>query len=190
MTLYGSLPSPYVRRIRILLDGKDVEFVPMNIFEEKQREFLISKNPTLKIPMLEDDGKFIFDSNVIYRYLQEKFGCIDLTWQQENLLTVINAVNDSMVQLLTLKRSGFDVQDDTFCFNLHRERAAVAFEHLDDAAAQGQFADWDYPAICLYCLLDWVAFRELYDWSAFANLNRFFTSNQTREPVKATEPTD
>ena len=74
LTLYGSLPSPYVRRIRILLDGKDFEFVPMNIFEEKQRAFLISKNPTLKIPMLEDDGKFIFDSNTIYRYLQEKFG--------------------------------------------------------------------------------------------------------------------
>ncbi|MDX1392334.1 MAG: glutathione S-transferase family protein, partial [Rheinheimera sp.] len=69
MKLYGSQTSPYVRRIRLLLAQAPHEFINLNIFADADRQTLASINPTLRIPMLEDDEKIIFDSGVIYRYL-------------------------------------------------------------------------------------------------------------------------
>ncbi|HSG53014.1 MAG TPA: glutathione S-transferase N-terminal domain-containing protein, partial [Rheinheimera sp.] len=72
MKLYGSQTSPYVRRIRLLLADVPHDFVNMNIFAGSDRELLAAKNPTLRIPMLEDNEQMIFDSGVIYRYLAAK----------------------------------------------------------------------------------------------------------------------
>ncbi|MFD2176074.1 glutathione S-transferase family protein [Veronia pacifica] len=190
LTLFGSHPSPYVRRIRILLAERDFEFIPLNIFGSEDRAVLTKINPTLKIPMLDDDGQIIFDSSVIYRYLSEKYTYPVLDWQQENLLTCINTVNDTMVQVMTMKRSGFKTGDDKFVFNLQRERAGVLFNYLDDQAARGQFSEWDFPSIALYCLLDWVNFRSLHDWSEHTNLCRFFQQHEHRAAVLDTIPHD
>lgn len=188
LKLYGSTTSPYVRRIRILLGSTEHEFINMQIFEGTDRKTLIANNPTLKIPMLDDDGTVIYDSRVIYRYLSEKDQDPALTWKQENLLTVIDSVNDSLVQILLLDRSGYDVKEDRLYFKLQRERAAHALQHLSEQVSDGTFAEWDYPSVCLYCLLDWVAFRELHDLSAFPILLQFMTEHQDRIEVSATNP--
>jgi len=52
MQLYGSIPSPYVRRVRLALSGQAFEFISLNIFEQQDRAQLIALNPTRKIPML------------------------------------------------------------------------------------------------------------------------------------------
>ncbi|MBU1308245.1 MAG: glutathione S-transferase family protein, partial [Gammaproteobacteria bacterium] len=102
MKLYGSQTSPYVRRIRLLLAATAHDFINLNIFAGADRETLAALNPTLRIPMLDDEGQVIFDSGVIYRYLAPRLGLAPLSWYQENQLTVINAVNDSLVMLLQL----------------------------------------------------------------------------------------
>ena len=72
MKLFGSNTSPYVRRLRVWLGERDFDYVNMDIFSHEGRATLKQKNPTLKIPMLEDGAQIIFDSNVIYRYLTIK----------------------------------------------------------------------------------------------------------------------
>ncbi len=71
MKLIGSTTSPYVRRIRILLDEEPYEFVNLNIYGEGRDE-LRRNNPTLKIPVLEDGGQEIYDSRIIARYISAK----------------------------------------------------------------------------------------------------------------------
>jgi glutathione S-transferase len=81
LKLYGSTTSPYVRRIRMLLANVEHDFISMQIFAGDDRAHLMSKNPTLKIPMLEDGEDIIFDSRVIFRYLTEKYSLPALTWR-------------------------------------------------------------------------------------------------------------
>ena len=52
MKLYGSLPSPYVRRVRMALDGFDYEFVPVNIYDDASRAEFSRVSPIRKLPVL------------------------------------------------------------------------------------------------------------------------------------------
>lgn len=188
MKLYGSTTSPYVRRLRIFLADKAYEFVNMNIFGPEDRATLKAINPTLKIPMLEDGGKVIFDSNIIHRYLLEKLGLAPLSWDQQNQLTLINAANDSMIELLLCERSNLDTKSDVMFFKLQRERMAEIFSELNRQCEAGLFAHWNYPAISLYCLLDWAAFRHLYDFSAHSALVKQYEASKAQAFVAESDP--
>ena len=188
MKLYGSQTSPYVRRIRLLLADVAHDFVNMNIFAGNDRELLAAKNPTLRIPMLEDNDQMIFDSGVIYRYLTAKLNLKPLSWYQENQLSVINAVNDSLVMLLQCTRSGMDTSEDKLFFNLQRERVATSLYVLELQAENGEFATWDYPAMALFCLVDWTLFRELIELDDYPALLKFVKDNASQAGVSASDP--
>ena len=186
--LYGSTTSPFVRRLRIWLANDDHEFINMDIFAGADREDLAARNPAMKIPMIECDGETVFDSRVIYRYLSEKLDYPNPNWEQENHLTVIDAVNDSLVQILMLQRSDIDTDADHMYFRIQRERVDTSLRYLDDLVQRGFFNDWHYPSICLYCLIDWVEFRVLHDLSEVAHLREFHEKNADRIEVTATDP--
>ena len=188
MKLFGSIPSPYVRRIRLLLAEHHYEFVNLNIFSDDDRATLVRLNPTRKIPMLLDAEQVIFDSGLIYRYLRDKFALQPLSWSQENHLILINAANDSLVELLLCTRSGFDIAEDKLFFNLQRERVAEVLAVLDELVQQGQFSQWNYAAISLYCLLDWIEFRQLWPLEPFHALQDFLQSNDHRPAVHNSDP--
>lgn len=195
MQLFGSHTSPYVRRLRILLSELEqpFEFTSLNIFTETDRELLIKHNPTRKIPMLLDNDLVIFDSNVIYRYLASKLAIPALTWQQENQLTLINAANDSLVELFLCKRSGFDsfsTQSDVMFFKLQQERIQGVLEELNKLALTNQFNNYDYVAISLFCLLDWIAFRNLWPLNDFDALSAFHQQHASRITSQQTAPKD
>ena len=70
MKLIGSLTSPYVRKVRVVMAEKklDYEFVLENVWAEDTR--IQSHNPLGKIPcLLMDDNGSLFDSRVIVEYL-------------------------------------------------------------------------------------------------------------------------
>ena len=188
ITLYGSTTSPYVRRLRMYLTDHGHTFVNMQIFEGPDRAELARRNPTMKIPMLEDDGQMLFDSRVIYRYLAQKFAQPALSWDQENLLTLIDAANDSLVQLMILKRSEVDIDEPRLYFRIQRERVANVLAELNKQAEQGAFRQWGYPAISLYCMLDWTRFRALSDISPYPALMAFLERESQRPEAHATDP--
>ena len=186
--LYGSTTSPYVRRLRIFFADIEHQFINMKIFDAEDREFLIKHNPTLKIPMVEDGGQVIFDSRVVFRYLTDKLNYPSLTWEQENQLTIIDAANDSLVQMFLIKNSKIDTSQDKMYFSLQRERLETVFIELSRMVQDGDFDHWTYPAICLYCLLDWIIFRELHDLSLFPDLLEFHDCHKDHIEVTATDP--
>ena len=187
MKLIGSTTSPYVRRIRLLLAENNYEFVNLDIYGQGRDE-LRRNNPALKIPMLIDDNQEVYDSRVIARYLSEKQSLAPLTWDQENQLTLIDAANDSAVILLLSARSGIDTNEDLMLFNLQRERIMMTFRTLAAMVDDGQFAQWNYPAICLYCLVDWIEFRDLVDFAGIESLLGFRDQHRDQPLVAATDP--
>ncbi|WP_394172577.1 glutathione S-transferase family protein [Thalassotalea litorea] len=191
MDLYGSTTSPFVRRTRLLATANlnnALTFHDIDIFDAKGRELLTYHNPTLKVPFVVDGDQHIYDSRVVFRYLTEKFELEPLTWQQENQLTLIDAASDSLVEILLLMRSGIDPSQDGLFFNLQRERLTKLFAVLEQQVEQGLYARWNYPAICLYCLVDWALFRELVDFAPYPQLIGFHQQHDSREDVKLTDP--
>jgi glutathione S-transferase len=192
LKLYGSTTSPYVRRLRIWLANTDHEFINLKIFSEQDRQLLAAKNPTMKIPMLEDVTddvtRGIFDSRIIYRYLTDKFDDPLLSWEQENQLTLIDSANDSLVQMFILSNSDIQPDEDKLFFKLQKERVNAVLVQLNEMVASHQFVSWNYPAVCLYCLVDWIEFRNLHNMQGLTDLLAFHDDNVQRIEVTATDP--
>ncbi len=187
MKLLGSLTSPYVRRIRLLLADEPHEFVNLNIYGE-DRDELRRNNPALKIPMIQDGEQVVYDSRVIARYLSAKYDHTPLNWDDENRLTLVDAANDSFVTILLSRRSGIDTDEDALFYNLQNERIRTSMQALASMAEEQRFADWDYPAICLYCLIDWIDFREVFDFSKAKALLAFRDQRRNQPMVAETDP--
>lgn len=190
MQLYGSTTSPYVRRLRMWLSNDAFEFINLDIFSKEGHHTLLKNNPTMKIPMLKDGPWTIYDSRQIHRYLNDKFNRESLNWHDENNMTVIDAANDSLVELLLLSRSGLPMDSDVMFIQRQQQRVANTLEVLNQKVAEGEFEQWNYVAICLFCLLDWIDFRQLHDLSSYDALNAFAEQHKQRPEAIATDPRD
>ena len=188
MQLYGSTTSPYVRRLKIWLNNDDYQFIELDILSQAGHEILKQKNPTLKVPVLFDGDQAIYDSKVIYRYLNSKYNRENISWDDENNLTLIDAANDSFVELLMLNRSGISADSNIMFIQRQKARTQDLLHLLNDKVLAGEFDTWQYPAICLYCLLDWIKFRELFDISQLSALADFITTNHNNPGVKESDP--
>ncbi|WP_419148585.1 glutathione S-transferase family protein [Pseudoalteromonas 'SMAR'] len=190
MQLIGSNTSPYARRIRMWAEKNAIPFdyQHIDIFAAEGQQTLVKYNPARKIPFLIDESQIICDSNLIVRYLREKHQLDKPSWDQENLLILINACNDSLVELLLSKRSGFAIEQDKLFFNLQRERIQHTLYYLNEHCVTDELLHWDYLQISLYCLIDWVLFRELVDLSDYENLMALHQRWHSEALAQQTDP--
>ena len=188
LELYGSTTSPYVRRIRMLLEGQDFDFHIVNVYDAAQREAFSSVSPIRKLPALKADGELIYDSGVIASYLLAQSGAPALTIAQHNLISAIDAATDSLIINFQSKNSGLTVDEQKLFYDLQASRIKVCFDWLEAQAGEGVFESWSYPTIALISLWDWVAFRDLYDLSLYPNLSSAVAAYSDREGVKSTLP--
>lgn len=72
-TLYDAPRCPYCARVRIVLAEKGVEVETVEIDLSNRPAWLYEKNPTGKVPVLEEDGWVLPESAVISEYLEEVF---------------------------------------------------------------------------------------------------------------------
>lgn len=191
MKLYGSSTSPYVRRTRIVLADKPYEFASVNIFGQ-DRAKIKAVNPTLRVPMFEDlsnaDVPILLDSNDIYSYLSEKYQWPSLSWEERNLITHINSCTESLVNMMIMRRSELDTDQDKLYFNIQRERQAAVFSFLEQQITLGKFDSWHYPSVCLLTLVEWAMFRNLFDFSPFPELLKWLQAQQNQQGVQETKP--
>lgn len=73
-TLYGTLTSPYVRRVRALAEELGVGFELVDVFTDSGQARLRERNPIWKVPSADFDGQLVFDSHVILDHLLAKHG--------------------------------------------------------------------------------------------------------------------
>jgi glutathione S-transferase len=76
ITLYHDVPSTNCDRVKIVLAEKGLAWegiwVKLGKLEQKSPEHL-KRNPYGKIPVIDDDGKLLFESCIINEYLDEKY---------------------------------------------------------------------------------------------------------------------
>ncbi|HZA55905.1 MAG TPA: glutathione S-transferase family protein [Candidatus Udaeobacter sp.] len=76
ITLYDAVPSSNSDRVKIVLHEKGLPYdrVTLDLAkkEQKQPEFL-KLNPYGKVPVINDDGRVLFESCIINEYLDEKY---------------------------------------------------------------------------------------------------------------------
>lgn len=74
--LYHDVPSTNCDRVKIVLAEKGLAWegiwVKLQKMEQKNPEHL-KRNPYGKIPVIDDDGKLLFESCIINEYLDEKY---------------------------------------------------------------------------------------------------------------------
>jgi glutathione S-transferase len=73
LTLYDAARCPYCARVRIVLAEKGVDHEPVAIDLSDRPAWLYEKNPTGKVPVLEEGAWVLPESAVIMEYLEERY---------------------------------------------------------------------------------------------------------------------
>ena len=175
-TLIGSLTSPYVRKIRLLLHGTPFELKIVNYLEEAGNDYLRSINPVNKLPVLIDGNRTILDSRIIFNYLSKKNNWVPFTIEEENILTAIDGAMDSTINLFMLARGGLDLN----CGNAFVERQTARIPHILESLTpwvktldHKNPTHWNFLTISLYCFLYWAEFRKMYNLENHPEMKQF-----------------
>jgi glutathione S-transferase len=191
-TLIGSLTSPYVRKLRLLLNNlAPYELKCINYLEANDSEYLKTINPINKIPILIDNDKTIYDSRVIYNYLAHKHDLKALTIQEENILSAIDAALDTSINLFSLRRGGLDLNGGNTYIERQKERIPLLLNYLAPWAEKldpKNPNDWNYLSMSLYSYLYWGTFREILDLSQHNSLKEFLVKFASAPGVSDTIP--
>lgn len=179
MKLYFHPISGHAHRAQLFLSliGADVDIVTVDLAkgEHKSADYL-AKNRFGQVPLLEDDGEFIADSNAILVYAAKKFGRTD--WlpadpvggaRVQRWLSVAAgqiAFGPAAARLITIFNAGFNPEEV-----IARAHAILT---LIEAELEGR--DWiaaDHPTIADVALYSYIARAPEgnVDLSAYANVN-------------------
>jgi GSH-dependent disulfide-bond oxidoreductase len=69
--------SPNPSKVALFLEEAGLAYQPMPVDTRKGEQFkpeFVAINPNSKVPVIDDDGVIVFDSNAILLYLAEKTG--------------------------------------------------------------------------------------------------------------------
>jgi len=73
ITLYDNPFSPFARKVRMVLQFKEVAFQSIDALAVKERERLLAANPRAEVPVLVDGEVKIVNSADIVAYLEDRF---------------------------------------------------------------------------------------------------------------------
>ncbi len=144
MQLYYSTASPYARVVRVIARelGLALDEKLVNPFDNSDE--LLSVNPLGKVPcLLLDDGAALFDSEVIARFLDDKFGqnCFfgpPGNWAYECQFSLLKGALDSAVGLRQEQMR--EEEGGSFIF-LERPFRAGPAQSLNGGGASGNYCE-------------------------------------------------
>ena len=205
--LHGGDGSPFVRKVRIVLDELGLPFErDTTMATDRPIEEFSSINPALKVPVLEDDGEVLFDSNLIIEHLLLKYNIPEkddgepplastLTRSESHgedakVLATLRALEDAAVFIRLLGVAGLEAESVPF---LRRQKVRVesCLGWLETKLST-QPSDGFWPVyfsvadIGLVCALDFADKHSLYDWQDRASLNGLMDRLSERPSVAST----
>ncbi|XP_070566434.1 glutathione S-transferase omega-1-like [Ptychodera flava] len=71
--LYSMRFCPFAQRSRLVLAAKRIPFEVVNCNLQKKPEWLLERNPKGQVPVLEHDGKILYESMIVNDYLDQVF---------------------------------------------------------------------------------------------------------------------
>lgn len=73
LRIYSMKFCPYAERTRLVLYAKNIPHETVNINTYKKPEWFVEKNPDQLVPILELDGKIVYESLITSEYLDEVY---------------------------------------------------------------------------------------------------------------------
>ena len=198
MKLYGSLTSPYVRKVRTVLLVKDMLCELVVCDPHDQRGIVPRYNPLGKVPVLElDDGTTLFDSPVIVEYLDSLKGPAlipasgEPRWRVLRWQALADGVLDAVVlRLLESRRPAGRQSPEVKALQERKVAQALAFAEKADKGKEFlvnkglTLADLSFAVA-----LGYTDFRYAHDWrTSHPQLAAWFTGISERPWFTETRP--
>lgn len=197
MKLYGSLTSPYVRKVRIALIEHGLEYAFVTEGPTDAAGNVARLNPLGKVPVLvRDDGEALFDSPMIVDYLDSLMSRPLIPsgserWRAQRWHALGQGMLDATVTRLMETRRAPDRQDPAV---IHRQedKIAAALRFADDRLGTDEFLinnAFGIADIALGVALGYLDLRYTRDWrGAYPRLTRWFSAINRRPSFTATAP--
>jgi len=197
MKLYGSLTSPYVRKVRIVLFEKGIpcEFIVEGPSDPAGN--IARLNPLGKVPVLvRPNGEVMFDSPIICEYLDELQGAPlipegETRWEAQRWHALGQGMMDAVVARLMETRRPPERQEDAV-IRKQETKVAAALDFATsnyrggDHLVDGRFGMAD---IAMGVALAYIDLRYPHDWrSTHPELDRWFTTLNARPSFTRTAP--
>ena len=186
LKLVGSTTSPYVRKIILLLEelSYEYEFENIQALSDEGVEALKAYGPLMRIPILIDNGKNIYDSTIIAEYLLEKKN-IRLNLDDKLQSKLINELCDCGVDLVKQKAWKIDESWEDKRSRKVLTRLDLILTELNTSLQQLNKRQQDW----LYCALDWLLYRSILDFNGkYKKLEKFYQESMTEEKFIKTKP--
>jgi glutathione S-transferase len=197
LVLIGSKYSPFVRRVRLLLASTPYEFRVLDLMGPEGQQAIRVHSPIRRIPILLTAQGTIYDSRVIDQWIEKNIYHRDSVVDpcRENYLTLIDEVTDAGVFLLQNQRFELNPSEDHRMLKNARERVNDILAYLEQqeerSELQGHSANWSTVAQWLYCLTDWLQFRNIVpaeQWTSFPSLLKKQKALKDHPWVQETDP--
>ena len=201
MKLIGSVASPFVRKVRVVLAEKKLDYALILEDVWSADTSLAQTNPLGKVPcLLMDDGSTLYDSRVIAEYLDTLTPVCKLlppNGRERAEVKVWEALADGvldaavLVRLEKVLRPESQQSPEWMARQWGKVHAGlrVMSERLGDAPfCRGN--GYTLADVAVGCALGWLAFRfPEVDWRGdYPNLARLFDKLSERQSFKDTAP--
>ncbi|MDM8164656.1 glutathione S-transferase [Roseovarius sp.] len=199
MKLIAALPSPFVRKVRVLLHETGqtdaVELVEISTTPMNTDAQAAAANPVGKIPALvREDGPAIYDSRVICRYLDDRFGAGLYPQARVWETLTLEATADAMMEAAVLMVYEHRVRPPEKVFDgwIDAQWAKVArcVEAVNGRWMSHLNGPLDMSHVAIGCALGYLDFRHPdRNWREGAGaLDDWYAVFSARESMKATAP--
>jgi len=199
MKLMMAAPSPFVRKVRVMLREADmadqVEEIEVIASPAGPSDDLIAANPLGKIPALvRDYGPTLYDSRVICRFLDDR-GDAGLypqarLWEVLTLEATADGMREAAVVMVYESRFREEQQRSQTWLEGQWAKVVRALDALENRWMSHLAGPVDMGQIALGCALSYLDFRhEARNWrDAHPNLAAWFAEFDSRESMAATQP--
>ena len=200
MKLHTTNTSPFGRKVRILLADKGLPYEQLaKPPSEFQYDELSALNPGLKIPILQDGGRTLFESNLILSYLLRTYPkhngaskpplAQDMTrpekhWEDSMVQTTIDTALESGVNLRQLGLNGI-TPDSAPYLGRQQERIQRCLDYLERHATPEGFIPgvFSMQDIGFICAVEWGEWRGLFNWRGRPKLEALVAFHNQRPSV-------
>ena len=201
MKLIGSLASPYVRKVRIVMAEKKLDhaLILENVWAADTT--ILHSNPLGKVPcLIMEDGGAMFDSRVIVEYLDTLTPVgklIPANGRERAEVKCWEALADGVLDAAILVRLEKTLrqaaQQSQVWIDRQMNKVQTGLKAISTGLAETQFCSgthYTLADVAVGCTLGWLSFRfpEI-DWRGdFPNLAKLFDKLSERPSFKDTVP--
>ena len=194
MKLIGSTTSPYVRKVRVVMAEKklDYQFVLDNVWAADTQ--IARTNPLGKVPCLVlDNGQAIMDSEVICAYLDRELGdgrlgrALEADWGVRTFYSVCSGLLDTLVLLRLEKVRDAEGLRSVFWWGRYQAAIQRTLDYLE-AHTAALPDEVSLAQINLACAINYIGLRHAeIDWrKGRSALARLVDQLEQRESLVAT----